>query len=178
MQIADDGGRSWNDFVSRPIATEVVDGVFISNLAGAKEALAGWQGVQVLNLCRESLSGADNDHAVEDSKDMTRAQAAAFVKAGTDRLEEIRRESPVVVVNCAAGINRSSAVVAYWLIRHRRMSAKAALALIKKKKAAEARRLRFKNRFQSHTKPATADRFSWPTLVGGASAQFRAVLDS
>lgn len=176
MQIADDGGRSWNDFVSRPIATEVVDGVFISNLAGAKEALAGWQGVQVLNLSRQPVDGADNDHAVEDSKDMTRSQAAAFVKAGADRLEEIRRESPVIV-NCHAGINRSSAVVAFWLVRHRGMPAKKALALIKKKKAAEARRLRFKNRFQSHTKPATADRFSWPTLVGGASAQFRAVLE-
>ena len=105
MQIADDGGRSWNDFVSRPIATEVVDGVYIANLRGSKEALKEWQGVQVLNLSREPVDGADNDHCIEDSKDMTRAQAAAFVKAGADRLNEMRRESAVVVVNCAAGIN-------------------------------------------------------------------------
>ena len=176
MQIADDGCRSRNDFVTRPIATEVVDGVFISNLAGAKEALAQWEGVQVLNLCMEPLGGADNGHSIEDSKTMSRVDAAVFVKAGADRLDKMRRES-AVVVNCHAGINRSSAVVAYWLIRHRRMSAKAALALIKKKKAAEARRLRFKNRFQSFTKAASVDKFSWPTLVGGASPQFRAVLE-
>lgn len=177
MQIPDDGLRSSNDWKSRPITAEVHDNLHIANFMGAQEALRVCPGeVAVVNLSLEPMCGADNTHAVEDSKEMTAMEADEFLAAAADKVASLQQKVDWVVVNCRAGVNRSSAVVLACLVKNRGLSLKRAKALLKGQKAVAAKRLRFKNRFQSWTKPDTIDKFSWPTLCGGAAKQLEAAL--
>lgn len=176
MEITHDGGRSRNDWVSRPAVAHVAGGVYIGNLEGAKKAMAEWpEGGAVLNVSTEHLEGADGTLGVEDQK-MGTEEALRFMVAASDKLKEMR-QAPWVLVNCRGGINRSSAVVLAWLVREQGMSRTRAKALLRKSKGAQARRLQFKSRFQSYEDDSsTRDLFAWPTFAGGASGDFDSAL--
>lgn len=175
-ELDDDGGRSRGDFSSRPILAHVAENIYIANLLGARAALAAFPGAgRVLNLCHEPIDDAraDNAHAIEDSAAMTPAAAALFVGAASRRIEELLRGADEeacdwVVVNCLAGVNRSSAAVLAWLVCcQARMPFGQALRLLKSTKAAQAKRVRFKNRYQSFGAGGPTEHlFSWPTLYG------------
>ena len=159
-----------NDFVTRPIGVHIHANVYQANLQGAKAALRSWPHAgAVLNLCLEPVDHcrAENDLAVEDSAGLTAEAASSFVRRTSARIEELATRHSWVIVNCQAGINRSSAAVLGWLKQHRRFSLPRAKALVKSRKAEAARRLRLKNRYQSFKGgSATEHAFSWPTLCG------------
>ena len=66
--------------------------------------------------------------------------ASSFVRRTSARIEELATRHSWVIVNCQAGINRSSAAVLGWLKQHRRFSLPRAKALVKSRKAEAARR--------------------------------------
>lgn len=177
MELNDDGLRSRNNWVSRPIAAKVdLFGVplHIGNFAAAEQAVADWpQGGVVVNLSLQPVEGkrnvnADNIHAIEDSPAMTADEADDFLGPVADKIRNLLANRPWVLVNCRAGLNRSSAAVLAFLMKHRRMSLREAKKVLLRSKASAARRLRFKSRFQSW-EGRTADMFSWPTLKGASS---------
>ena len=176
MEITHDGGRSWSDWTSRAAVAHVTDKVYIGNFEGAKRAMAEWPADgAVLNVSTHNLDGADGTLGVKDEPMGTDA-AHSFMIAASDKLEAMR-EAPWVLVNCVGGINRSSAAVLAWMVRHRGYSRTRAKKILREAKAKQARRLQFKSRYQSY-KPgaATRDLYAWPTFAGGASRDFDRVL--
>ena len=172
LEMTDDGGRSSNDFITRPISANIHANVYQANRTGAIAALAAWplRG-RVLNLCNDKIEDpagrVDNELAIEDSAAMQVGDAARFLRATADRIETLAREAEWVVVNCQAGVNRSSGALLAWLLRHRTTRLGPATAALKAKKLKAATRLRFKNRFQSFAIGHRTERaFSWPTLAG------------
>lgn len=169
--LPDDGGRSVKDFVTRPIVTSapIHKNVFQANLEGAKRALELWPGVgSVLNVHQEPIDDArvDNTHAIEDTPNLAEEAALEFARSTGARIDQLAKTSDWVVVNCHAGINRSSGAMLAWLVQYQSMSVGKAKKLIQDKKRAAATRYRFKNRYQSF-KPGgkTEHQFSWPTLA-------------
>ena len=184
LYLSDDGGCSCNDFITRPISTHIHANVYQANRTGAIAALCAWppRG-RVLNLCHDEIEDVtgrvDGDLAIEDSAAMQVGDAADFLRATADRIEAMSRGADWVVVNCQAGVNRSSAALLAWLLRHQHLRLSAAKAVLKDKKRQAATRLRFKNRYQSFAAGGkTEHAFSWPTLCGrSAPTLSRALTD-
>ncbi len=189
LTVINDGLVSRNDYVNRPIVSAPISipggpPIFIANLAGAKYAVERWpQPGAVLNLCH--AIGRELDHpcvdgslAVADQPIDVEAELHTgwFTKTAA-RIDALRESNDWVVVNCMGGINRSVAAVINYLIVRENMNYESAKRLVKLSKYVSAKRLNFKNRYQSFDPASkTFDKFSWPALCGGASSVFEAEL--
>lgn len=181
--LPDDGGRSVKDFSTCPIiSTEpIYKNVFQANFEGAKQALRLWPGSgAVLNVHLTPIDDArvDNSLAIEDTSDMNASAALQFACSTAAKIEQLATTSDWVVVNCQAGINRSSGAMLAWLVKCHHMSTNKAKALIKQKKKDAAVRYRFKNRYQSfRTGGKTEHQFSWPTLVSHSAKKLEVAVN-
>ena len=187
LVVIDDGLRSHNDFITRPIVSAPIHPgtfqgkpLFIANLEGAKHAAQQWpQPGRVLNLCETplDLDCVDNRFPIPDRLPLDEADVAGWYTDTADRIHQMLDRNDWVVVNCKAGCNRSVAAVLHYLVTRGGARYAPALERLKEAKLSSARRLRFKNRYQSFDPASrTATKFSWPALCGGASTVFESVL--
>lgn len=174
-----DGGRSRNDWATRPLIAHVCKNVYISNFAAAQKAAASVFNVGVLNVrSDQQIRHAVNTIAVDDNLAIPVEEFETFAAVAAKKIEELSSRHETVVVCCRAGINRSSTAVLAWLASFNDLKLYAAVKLLKAQKAAAARRFQFKNRYQSFEHGPTLDSYSWPTLSGGASKVLKEALKS
>ena len=176
IERLNDGGQSRNDWKTRSIITlePVYKNVYISNLEAVNKLTKLNKNNNFAVLSVQTEEGVDDDRVdnsikIDDSMAVDQEEFNTFMKKAIARLTEMTKENEWVVVNCKAGINRSSAVVVGWMMSEYKMSYKKALSILKKKKAAAARVFQFKNRYQSFKQGSTLDKFSWPSLYGDST---------
>lgn len=178
-----DKKRSRADWATRAIISlePIHKNVFISNYQGAKQLLERYpnENIAVVNLhsTRDiDDERADNSINIEDSSSVEQSEYNRFAKKMAKKIHKLSSEKEWVVVNCRAGMNRSSAAVLSWMVKKEKFRFNKAMKIMREKKAEAARYFKFKNRYQSFTKGPTVDHFSWPTLYGGGSPKLIAAI--
>lgn len=176
IEKINDGGQSRNDWKTRAIITlePVYKNIYISNLEGIKQLTKVNKNNNYVVLSVQTEECVDDDRVdnsikIDDSMVVDQEEFDIFMKNAVEKLTEMAKKNEWVVVNCKAGINRSSAVVVGWMMSEYKMSYKKALSILKKKKAEAARFFQFKNRYQSFKQGSTLDKFSWPALYGDST---------
>lgn len=109
------------DYVTHPLITvhPVFLNVFLSNRSAAERIVQNKSiDVYIINASGLELRGAQYDAPIDDSASVSVNEYYFFLNAVSEEVEKARRSHDFVLVNCYAGVDRSSAIVIKWLMRY------------------------------------------------------------
>lgn len=109
------------DYTTYPLITvhPVFLNVFLSNRAAAERIIENKNvDVYIINASGLEIRGAQYDAPIDDDASVSVNEYYVFLNAVSEEVEKARRSHDFVIVNCFAGVDRSSAIVIKWLMRY------------------------------------------------------------